>query len=92
MGRGKFFFIYFRAAAWMAGSADTYDGAMRATIVFILVVLALLGGCTKVTPLKNAKSGETARCGGEIWSPTAGATDEHCLKYFHQQGFDPVPP
>src|SRR5579862_8338793 len=72
--------------------ARPYDPRMRATIILLLVLLALLGGCTHVTQLKNAKTGETARCGGEIWSPTAGANDDHCLKYFHQQGFDPVSP
>ena len=69
---------------------------MRLRIYFLLLtatlLVGLLDGCTHVTQLKNAKTGETARCGGEIWSPTAGANDDHCLKYFHQQGFDPVSP
>ena len=65
---------------------------MRVPIVLILVLLVLVQGCTKVTQLKNPKTGETARCGGEMWSPTAGANDDHCLKYFHEQGFNPISP
>jgi hypothetical protein len=65
---------------------------MRSAIFVLTLALAvLLQGCTEVTPLKNPKTGETARCGGEMWTPTSGARDEHCLHYFHQQGFDPVP-
>lgn len=62
---------------------------MRATASFLLSLL--LGSCTSITHLRNPKTGETATCGGAIWTPTASARDEHCLKYFHQQGFDAVP-
>jgi hypothetical protein len=41
--------------------------------------------------LRNTKTGETAKCGGEMWTFNSAAQDAHCLKYFHQQGFDPVP-
>ena len=62
---------------------------MRA-FLSILTLAALLGGCTTVVPLRNAKTGQTARCGGEMWTFESSAQDEHCLKYFHQQGFDPI--
>lgn len=59
------------------------------TAIFLLA--ALLAGCTQVTYLRNAKTGETATCGGEMWMPMkSAANDDHCLKFFHQQGFDPV--
>ncbi len=62
---------------------------MRA-IAYAIVLAALLGGCTQVIPLRNAKTGQTATCGGEMWTPTSSAQDEHCLKHFHEAGFDPV--
>jgi uncharacterized protein YceK len=56
----------------------------------LLFIAALLGGCTHVVHLRNAKTGETATCGGEMVGPTSSEKDEHCLSYFHKQGFDPV--
>jgi uncharacterized protein YceK len=65
---------------------------MRASIYTLgLSVALVLGGCTNVVHLRNAKTGEPATCGGEMWNFGSAARDEHCLKYFHQQGFDPVP-
>jgi uncharacterized protein YceK len=63
---------------------------MRA-LLYALVLSALLGGCTEVIVVRNAKTGQTAKCGGEIWTWESAARDQHCLTYFHQQGFDPVP-
>ena len=57
----------------------------------LALLAAAAAGCTQVTQLRNAKTGQTAHCGGEMWTPFASGHDEHCLKYFHQQGFDPVP-
>jgi hypothetical protein len=56
----------------------------------LLLVAAPLGACTHVVHLRNAKTGETATCGGEMYGPTSLEKDEHCLIYFHKQGFDPV--
>jgi uncharacterized protein YceK len=62
---------------------------MRA-LIYTLGLALFLGGCTNVVHLRNAKTGQTAKCGGEMWNFESSAQDEHCLKYFHQQGFDPV--
>ena len=63
----------------------------RARALASLVLLAvLLGGCTHVVHLRNTKTGETVTCGGEMYGPTSSEKDEHCLSYFHKQGFDPV--
>ncbi len=59
-------------------------------VTYALVISVLVGGCTPVIHLRNAKTGQTATCGGEMWSFVSSGKDEHCLKYFHQQGFDPV--
>ena len=59
-------------------------------LAFVFLIAALLGGCTHVVHLRNAKTGETASCGGEMFTPTSTEKDEHCLAYFHKQGFDPV--
>ena len=64
---------------------------MRALAV-ILAVSLLLGGCASVVQLRNAKTGQTAKCGGGIWTWKASDDMQHCLSYFHQQGFEPVPP
>jgi hypothetical protein len=63
---------------------------MRA-LIYALILAALLGGCTEVIDVRNAKTGQTAKCGGGIWTWQASAEMQHCLSYFHQQGFDPVP-
>lgn len=63
---------------------------MRA-IGYVLILSAFVGGCTPVVHLRNAKTGQTATCGGEMRTLGSSAQDEHCLKYFHQEGFDPVP-
>ena len=60
-------------------------------LVYALILSALLGGCTQVIQVRNPKTGETAKCGGEIWTWASSARDQRCLTYFHQQGFDPVP-
>lgn len=57
---------------------------------YILIVLTL-AGCTPVVQLRNAKTGETATCGGVLRMPGATIKDEHCLKIFHDNNFDPVP-
>jgi len=62
-----------------------------ASILAVAAIPALVAACTQVTPLRNTKTGETAKCGGEMWTFNSAAQDAHCLKYFHQQGFDPVP-
>ena len=64
---------------------------MRA-LAYALALSALLGACTPVIQLRDAKTGETATCGGEMYSLGSSARDEHCLEYFHKQGFDPVQP
>ena len=64
---------------------------MRA-MPYILAVAALLGGCTPVVQLRNAKSGQTATCGGELHGLHAADEDERCVQMFHRQGFDPVKP
>jgi len=63
--------------------------AMR-VVIGVLVVSALLVGCTTVIHLRNAKTGQTATCGGEMWTPLSAGKDDHCVQYFHKQGFDPV--
>ncbi|HKT20705.1 MAG TPA: hypothetical protein VJR47_21810 [Stellaceae bacterium] len=60
------------------------------TLASVSMIAALLGGCTHVVHLRNAKTGETASCGGEMFWLTSAETDEHCLAYFHKQGFDPI--
>ena len=57
---------------------------------YLIVIAALLGGCTHVVHLRNAKTGETATCGGEMYWVTSSEKDEHCLAYFRKQGFEPV--
>lgn len=57
----------------------------------LLLLAASLAGCTHVTHLRNAKTGQAATCGGEMWNMNSAAKDEHCLKIFHQQGFEPTP-
>ena len=64
---------------------------MRA-LAYALALSALLGGCTPVIQLRDAKTGETATCGGGMVSLGSSARDEQCLKYFHKLGFDPVQP
>ncbi|HEV8014414.1 MAG TPA: hypothetical protein VGP48_02715 [Stellaceae bacterium] len=56
-----------------------------------IFVLGVLGGCTSSIHLRNAKTGETATCGGEMWNPTSSRQDDHCLGYWHGLGYDPVP-
>ena len=64
---------------------------MRA-LTYALALSALLGGCTPVVQLRDAKTGQTATCGGELRSIDSSARDEHCLEFFHKQGFDPIQP
>ena len=60
-------------------------------LLCVLIASVLLGGCATEVQLRNAKTGQTAKCGGGIWTWQASAEMQHCLSYFHQQGFDPVP-
>lgn len=59
-------------------------------LAFLPIVAVLVGGCTHVVHLRNAKTGETASCGGEMFGPTSGEKDDHCLAYFRKQGFVPI--
>lgn len=63
---------------------------MRA-LTYVLILAALLAGCATVTNLRNAKTGQTAKCGGGIWTFNSAGQYDRCIKYFHQLGFDPVP-
>ena len=58
--------------------------------ICILVLAAALAGCMPVVQVRNAKSGETTKCGGGMWPFNDATNFEHCLKYYHQNGFDPV--
>jgi len=62
----------------------------RAAAAALMLAMAA-GGCTHVTQLRNDRTGQTATCGGEMVSPTSSERDAHCLKIFHENGFDPVP-
>jgi hypothetical protein len=60
------------------------------------VLLAIFAGialasCTGVTQLRNAKTGQTVTCGGEMWTLTSSDKDKHCLDYWHNQGFETAP-
>jgi hypothetical protein len=65
-------------------------GSTGTAVAVTLTLAALLGGCTPVTQLRDAKTGETATCGGEIRSFESSARDARCLAFFHKQGFEPV--
>jgi uncharacterized protein YceK len=60
-------------------------------LILVLVGSVLLGGCAPVVQLRNAKTGQMAKCGGGIWTWQASSELQHCLSHFHQQGFDPAP-
>jgi hypothetical protein len=64
-------------------------GAILRGVISIVILATLLGGCTHVTPLQNAR-GQKAHCGGEMWTPWTAARDERCLTFFQHQGFTPV--
>lgn len=59
------------------------------------IPLAVLGctalaGCTHVTQLHDPKTGQAVTCGGEMWTLTSSDKDQHCLTYWHNQGFETV--
>jgi uncharacterized protein YceK len=62
----------------------------KARCLALLAVAASIGGCTGVVQLRNAKTGETVSCGGEMWSFESGDRDQHCLDYWHKLGYEPV--
>jgi len=62
----------------------------------ILIVLLLSGCATPVTVLKNPKTGQIERCGGEYSGSLVGGaigyniqkgSDDSCVKDFKAQGF-----
>jgi hypothetical protein len=57
----------------------------------ILILAALLTGCTHATMMHNAQTGQTTQCGGGLWTLNSTAQHERCLAWFHQLGFEPVP-
>ncbi len=82
--------LAFGKAGWTFRRLFPMLGDIMRRAAIILTAAVLLSACTATVPLKNPKTGEAASCGGEMWSPTSAGRDEHCLKYFHSQGFDPV--
>lgn len=72
---------------------------MKKFFTLALVTLMLAGCATPVTMLKNPKSGQVARCGGEVSGSMAGGMigydmqkkqADKCVSQYKAQGFKVV--
>lgn len=66
-------------------------------VAFIIPVVALaLAGCTDSIPMKNAQTGQIAKCGpyaSDLWvgGDTQAQREAECIHDFQRQGYDRMP-
>jgi hypothetical protein len=63
-------------------------------ILFVLVCTAALGACTHAVVLRNAMTGETAKCGPYVmdsaFSDSQAQREARCIGDYQRQGFERV--
>ena len=68
---------------------------MRA-VLFIPVVALVLAGCTAPVLMKNAQTGQAAKCGpyaSDLWvgGNTQAQREAQCIQDFQRQGYERMP-
>jgi hypothetical protein len=63
---------------------------------FILIVALSLGGCTESIPMRNAQTGQIAKCGpyaSDIWvgGNTQAQRETSCIQDFQRQSYERMP-
>jgi hypothetical protein len=64
--------------------------------LFIPVVVLAVAGCTESIPMRNAQTGQIAKCGpyaSDIWAGgnSQAQREAQCIRDFQRQGYERMP-